>query len=145
MIIDKIENRHMYALPEQMQEALEYFATHDLEGLEPGKYTLPNGLTLKIDEYVPTKENCLYEGHEFIAHLRYIVKGSERLGYCNKSEMTFRELVKEDKALYDGKGGIIRVPKGTFVVLFPQDCHLLKLKDGDDIQVRKASVSIKMK
>ena len=59
--------------------------------------------------------------------------------------MTFRELVKEDKALYDGKGGIIRVPKGTFVVLFPQDCHLLKLKDGDDIQVRKASVSIKMK
>lgn len=143
MIIDKIENRGLYRLPKQMQEALDYFASHDLTELEVGKYELPNGLTMKVDEYVPTGEERSYEGHEAISHLRYLVSGSERLGYANKGEMTFVELVKEDKALYAGQGSILRITPGTFVVLYPQDCHMLKLKDGEQIRVRKVSVSLK--
>lgn len=146
MIIDKIENRALYSLPSGLQEALEYFAVHDLNTMEIGKYTLPNGLTMKIDEYVPEKEGGLYEGHEHTAHLRYLASGSERLGYANKNEMCFNSIVegKEDKALYKGEGSVVRIPTGTFVVLFPQDCHLLKLKDTDNVTVRKVSVSIKL-
>ncbi len=146
MIIDKLENRALYSLPGGLQEALEYFATHDLSALETGKYTLPNGLTMKVDEYIPEKESGLYEGHEHIAHLRYLVSGSERLGYANKKEMCFSSIVegKDDKALYKGEGSVVRVLAGTFVVLFPQDCHLLKLKDTDGSAVRKVSVSIKL-
>jgi len=143
MIVDKIENRHFYRLPAALAEALEYFASHDLEQMEAGKHPLPNGMTMKLDDYVPEKENGLYEGHEAIPHLRYIVHGCERLGYANKAEMTYVETVREDKAMYQGAGGVIRVPAGIFVILYPQDCHLLKLKDGENVSVRKASVSLK--
>ena len=143
MIVDKIENRHFYRLPTPLAEALEYFASHDLEKMEEGKYSLPNGMAMKLDDYIPEKEDGLYEGHEAITHLRYIVHGCECLGYANKAEMTYVETVREDKAVYQGGGGVIRVPAGTFVVLYPQDCHLLKLKAGEGIPVRKASVSLK--
>lgn len=145
MIIDKIENRHLYRLPEPLMEALEYFAHHDLSAFDAGKHVLPNGLTMKVDDYIPTEDQRRYEGHEEVTHLRYVVSGSERLGYANKKEMTFVEMVGEDKAIYAGEGGIVRVPKGTFVVLYPQDCHMLKLKDGAGIAVRKASVSLRGK
>ena len=145
MIIDKIENRKMYRLPKELEDALEYFATHDLTDLDTGKYELPGGMTMKLDEYTPTEDVRTFEGHDGITHLRYVVKGTERLGYANKDEMTFVELIGEDKALYSGEGGCVRVSKGTFVVLYPQDCHMLKLKDEEGVLVRKASVSLKGK
>lgn len=145
MIIDKIENRGRYKLPPEMEEALEYIAENDLAAVEAGKLTLPSGKKLKVDDYIPEKEGGKYEGHEHTAHLRYLVSGSEQLGYADKSEMTFSNLVegKEDKALYDGTGSILRVTPGTFVVLYPEDCHLLKLKDNGS-PVRKVSISVKM-
>lgn len=143
MIIDKIENRNMYRLPTALAEALEYFAEHDLTTMEAGKYVLPNGMAMKLDDYTPSKDGGLYEGHEAITHLRYIVQGSEQLGYANKSDLTYVETIKEDKAMYSGEGGVVRLSSGMFVVLYPQDCHLLKLKDGENIAVRKASVSLK--
>lgn len=145
MIIDKIENRHMYRLPRELSEALEYFATHDLTEPDTGKYVLPSGLIMKIDEYTPTEDVRKFEGHDGITHLRYVVRGAERLGYANKEEMTFVEMAGDDKAIYSGEGGSVRVPKGTFVVLYPQDCHMLKLRDEDGVLVRKASVSLKGK
>ena len=142
MIIDKIENRHFYKLPKQLEEALEYMATTDLTSLAIGEYPLDCGLTLDIDEYTPASDWKKYEGHNYITHLRYIVKGSEKLGYANKQDVEFVEQKKADKFMYTGPESKVRVTEGCFVVLFPQDCHALKLVDQGDVLVRKASVSL---
>lgn len=143
MIIDKIENRHFYQLPQQLAEALEYMATAPLADMEIGEYPLPCGLTMDIDEYTPTADWKNFEGHNYITHLRYIVSGSEKLGYANKEDVTYVETKKADKMMYSGPESEVRVTTGSFVILFPQDCHALKLVDSEGTKVRKASVSLK--
>lgn len=145
MIIDKIENRGFYQLPKELGEALEYMASAPLVEMAVGEYPLPNGLTLDIDEYTPTSDWKKFEGHNYITHLRYIVSGSEKLGYANKSDVTYVETKKADKMMYSGEESRVRVTAGSFVILFPQDCHALKLVDHEGELVRKASVSIKSK
>lgn len=143
MIIDKIENRGFYRLPKPLEEALEYMASAPLDQMAVGEHSLPNGLVLDIDEYTPTSDWKKFEGHDYITHLRYIVCGSEKLGYANKDDVTYAETKKPDKMMYMGEESKVRVTAGSFVVLFPQDCHALKLVDHEGEQVRKASVSIR--
>ena len=142
MIIDKIENRNFYTLPEALAEALEYMAKAPLAEMEPGEYHLPGGQLMEIDEYTPSAGWKNFEGHNYITHLRYIVNGSEQLGYANKNDVEYVETKKADKMMYRGKESRVRVTAGSFVILFPQDCHVLKLADEDGILVRKVSVSI---
>lgn len=142
MIIDKIENRGFYKLPDQLQAALEYMATAPLAEMEIGEYPLECGLTLDIDEYTPNADWKKFEGHNYTTHLRYIVSGSEKLGYANKDDVNFVEQKKADKFMYEGPESKVRVTAGSFVILFPQDCHALKLTDVEGTLVRKASVSL---
>lgn len=142
MIIDKIENRGCYALPKPLAEALEYMASADLAHMELGEHRLPNGLTLDVDEYVCKSDWKNFEGHDYITHLRYVVSGSEKLGYANKEDVTYIETKKKDKMSYSGEESKVRVTAGSFVVLFPQDCHAVKLIDHEGTLVRKASVSL---
>lgn len=142
MIVDKIENRGFYQLPKPLAEALEYMVSAPLDSMAIGEYPLECGLTLDIDEYTPESEWKKFEGHNYITHLRYIVKGSEKLGYANKADVEFVEQKKADKYMYTGAESKVRVTEGSFVVLFPQDCHALKLIDSEGTVVRKASVSL---
>ena len=142
MIIDKIENRHFYKLPKQLEEALEYMASAPLDTMDVGEYPLACGLTMDIDEYTPSSDWKKFEGHNYTTHLRYMVRGSEKLGYANKKDVEFVEQKKADKFMYSGEESKVRVTEGCFVVLFPQDCHALKLVDHEGTQVRKASVSL---
>ena len=141
MIVDKIENHRSYHLPGELQTVAEYMATHDLTLLDPGNYRLPNGMLMCVDEYIPQqKKEPYYRGNEEKTQLRYLIEGSERLGYANKKEMTFVSLISDDQAIYAGEGGFLRIRPGTFVVLFPQDCYMLKLVDKEGIPVRNATV-----
>ena len=144
MIIDKIENRKFYVLPEPLEEALDYMAKLPLEEMPLGEHQLPNGKILDLDEYTPTASRKNFEGHDHIIHLRYLVSGSEVLGYADKQDVTYLETKKPDKMVYSGEGSRVRVTAGCFVVLFPQDCHAVKLVDQEGTLVRKASVSIQI-
>ena len=148
MIIDKLENAHLYySLNKNLEIGLKYLQNTNLLEIADGKYNIDNeniyanvqsGLT-KDEETTP------WEAHKIYTDIQYIINGSEIMCWDNLENFTQTENYSEEKDVVFGtaKGNYFTVPSGYFVIFTPQDAHKPMLKINNPQMVKKVIVKVK--
>lgn len=151
MIIDTLNNRHLYRMPSLpgLNRAFTWLEETDLQNIKPGRYPIEGDFVYALVSDYETKTGDLegrWEAHEVYADLQYVVKGSELVGYAPLREMM---VVKEydetnDYALFDGPGEFIHFAEGMFAIFMPDDAHMPGIAFDEPESVRKVVIKIKI-
>lgn len=128
MIVDRLENYKSYrGVHEHFSKVFAIFekiatgTITDKTVLEEGNVWV-NAPAVVVE----TDEEKLYEAHRDFIDIHYIVSGSEQFGIINIENLS---VVKEynqadDYSLLSGDVECVRLKKGDFCVVFPQDAHI---------------------
>ncbi len=128
MVIDYLKNAALYSgMHPRMVEAFRYLQKGDFAKIEPGRYEIDGAdLFALIQQYDPKpREKARWEAHRKYIDVQYVFTGAELFGYAPLEHL--------DSVAYDeakdfhelkGDGDFLRVPAGTFLILFPQDAHM---------------------
>lgn len=148
MIIDKIENAHLYYnLHERLKLGLEYLQKADMNTLEPGKYEICGEDVFVLVQAYHTKPaiDCNVESHFKYADIQYVISGSEQIGVATLTNQETTVVDREnDYCLYDCETTLIPIEAGIFAIFFPDDVHKPSVQNGQSKSVKKAVVKINL-
>ena len=149
MIIDRMENSAKYAcLGSRIQSALSFLQENNFSQSAPGRYELDGAaLYYLVQEYTPKPVAAgVPEAHRNYIDIQYVAQGEEFIGYADLSQMQAGEyLAEKDFQQAQGKMDLVRVPAGSFMILYPNDAHMPGLTTGAEGPVRKVVVKVKFK
>lgn len=140
MIIDRVENAHLYyGLGKHIDTALTFLKNSDLSTVT--RETLDDG-AIKIGcvEYVTRPlEKCNRENHLVDADIHVCLAGVEVVGYCNLREATAISDYDAsiDKQFFTGPMNYIRLLPGMFALMLTDDVHCAMAADGDPAPAKK--------
>ena len=150
MILAKNDTAQYYkGIHPNLDTALElisddFFATLGTERVDiiPGKIWC----TAFGYDTIPDEES-FFEAHEKFLDIHIMLSGSERVEIASPKNLeVFRSEAENDFWGYRGKGdySLILSP-GSFLVVFPDDAHKIKMQIGKSERVCKAVFKVKIK
>lgn len=139
--------------PAAILKALKYLKNTDFTKIENGTYEIDNqDIFAKIFEIETRK--CTEqkpEAHEKYIDIQFSIEGNELIGFeRNTGNQKIREniLEKDDNAFYE-KGLeneiYLKMNKGNFAILFPNDIHRPGCSVKENKKIRKAVVKVAVK
>ncbi len=148
MIIDKLENAHLYySLSKNLEKGLKYLQSTNLLLTEDGKYIIEGDAIYANVQSGLTKDSMTtpWETHRIYTDIQYVIKGAEIMGWVNLDEFQKTEEYDNDKDVVFGnaQGNYFTVPEGYFVIFTPQDAHKPMLKINTPDYVKKVIVKVK--
>lgn len=145
---DKAEFARQYAKNKALwDKAFAFLKDHDLEKIEPGRYTIDS-----TDAYVtvtdaPSKEfdKTGWESHRKYIDLQYVARGKEKIGVAPVQGATVIKPYDDTKDLanYTTEGQYNIAEPGTFFLFFPQNAHRPSILVDGYNTVKKIVVKIK--
>ncbi|MEN8137812.1 MAG: YhcH/YjgK/YiaL family protein [Bacteroidota bacterium] len=147
MILDKIENTHLYSgLSKRIETALKYLNETNFKELGNGTYDVVKGeifaIVNRYDTIHESEEKL--EAHKKYIDVQFVYEGNEMLGYLTKTDqVVFRDYdEEEDYELYNGKKNMIEFNQGMFAVFFPDDLHAPGIHIETSTRVTKIVVKV---
>ena len=149
MIIDKIENSHLYAgLNERIKKAFDYIHNTDLKNIQPGRYEIDGeNIFALISEYkTKSKEEGKIEAHKIYLDVQYVIEGEELMGYAPLGDQNILEPYKEenDIVFLKGEKSFITVSSGMFAIFFPEDVHMPGINTEKISDVKKLVIKVRI-
>jgi YhcH/YjgK/YiaL family protein len=149
MIIDKIENSHLYKnISERISKSFEYIKTTDLKNLPPGKYPIDGeNIFALISEYKTKSEpEGKLEAHKKYIDVQYVISGEELMGYVPVGNQQILEPYKEDNDIvfFTGDKSFTKVSAGMFAIFFPEDVHMPGIASGKSSTVKKLVIKVRI-
>jgi len=149
MIIDKIENSHLYqGLGERISKAFEYIIKSDLKNLKPGKYEIDGeNIFALISEYkTKSEEEGKLEAHRKYIDVQYVINGEELMGYAPLGDQSILEPYKEgnDIIFFKGEKLFTKVSSGMFAIFFPEDIHMPGIITEEISEVKKLVIKVRI-
>lgn len=150
MIIDVIGNFAFYAeMDKRLRVALPFFErVMKFPDMEEGRYDIDSDRAYGLIRhyYTSKTENIQLEAHRKYIDIHLIIKGHEKMQYqaIKRLVRVISYTADSDCEMLTGNSESIRLSTGKFVILYPQDAHLLKLCDKNPSQVTKAIVKVKI-
>lgn len=147
MIIDNIANRHKYyALGDDIKAALDYFASVDADTIQEADVTVEGTDVVVKVRPMMTKDIavCEFEAHKKYIDIHYVAYGTECIGYSDVrklKELSYSE--EKDIMLLEGKGDILTLDKGDFMITFTQDAHMPCICKESPVNLGKMIAKIK--
>jgi biofilm protein TabA len=152
---DESINRKEFAVSyfrnkERWDKAFTFLKNNNLSKLELKRYDIDgDNLYVSVNEYLTrNSEDARYEVHQKYIDIQYIISGKELIGVVPIS------LKKEVLVPYDANKDVefLTMAEGVehtaipdrFFMFFPSDAHRPNLKDGENSQVRKVVVKVKV-
>lgn len=132
MIIDNIKNASKYfCLGRDFEDALKFML--NCNGIVDEPVALNERVEIKPSSYTTRNEtDCVFEAHKLYADIQFIVNGSECIGYSPIDRLKITSVNDEkDLILLDGKGVNLPLEKGDFIIVFPNDAHMVGLHNGE--------------
>lgn len=145
MIVDNIKNASDYfCLGDNFKRALE-FMKDNMETISES-LVIDENIKINYASYnTKSKEDCFFEAHKKYADIHLILKGGERIGYGLTEEMkAFDTNVENDCIFLEGTGTDIPMETGSFMILFPQDAHMVGMADSKHNSCTKLVAKIKI-
>jgi YhcH/YjgK/YiaL family protein len=142
MIIDKIENAHIYQnIGERISKSFEYIRTNDLKNLPAGRYPIDGeNIFALVSEYQTKSESeGKLEAHKRYIDVQYVISGEELMGYSPLGNQQILEPYKEvnDIVFFNGDKSFTKVSEGMFAIFFPEDVHMPGISTGKISDVKK--------
>ena len=149
MIVDKIENAHLYApLSDKIARALELITDKDIAQKEAGRYDVGTDGTYYLVNRYETKpaEGGKFEAHKKYIDLQYIVSGREILVYAPAGNLEIDTPYDQEKdyVLYKAPQQVTPayLIEGMFCILWPDDTHRPNCSVDGPVDVCKIVVKI---
>jgi YhcH/YjgK/YiaL family protein len=148
MIIDKIENAHIYKnIGERISNSFEYIKATDLKTLPAGKYLIDgDNIFALVSEYKtkPESEGKL-EAHRKYIDVQYVIEGEELMGYIPLGNQQILEPYKEenDIVFFTGDKSFTKVSEGMFAIFFPEDVHMPGIMTNESSTVKKLVIKVR--
>lgn len=148
MICDQLKNASFYEQTHpRFKKAFEYLQKTDFTKAAEGKYEIDGQNIYAIVQEYMTKlpAEGRWEAHRRYMDIQYVVTGEEFIGYASLDSMEAGEYNEEkDIVFLEGKGSMIPVPAGSFMLLAPQDVHKPQIAIHAPQKVKKVVVKVKM-
>jgi YhcH/YjgK/YiaL family protein len=150
MIIDKIENSHIYnGLGKRIEKAFEYINYTDLKNIQPGKYEIDGeNIFALVSEYKTKSESeGKLEAHKKYIDVQYVIDGEELMGYAplNGQEILVPYKEENDIVFFTGDKSFTKVSTGMFAIFFPTDVHMPGINTGKISDVKKLVIKVRIK
>ena len=149
MIVDKIENYHLYAkLLPGFARAFELLRNPQVADQPDGKYEIDNE-NFYICQHYQSKplEQGKLEAHRKYIDIQFIADGCEMMGYSNLENLQIDKPYDSDPdiAFYNtpDKISMIELCKDMFCILYPHDAHMPGLNLDGSSTVHKIVVKVK--
>ena len=148
MIIDKIENAHIYKnIAERISKSFEYIKATDLKNLPAGKYPIDGkNIFALVSEYKSKSEQeGKLEAHRKYIDVQYVIEGEELIGYSPLGSQQILEPYKEenDIVFFTGDKSFTKVSEGMFAIFFPEDVHMPGISTGKISDVKKLVIKVR--
>ena len=148
MIIDKIENAHLYEnISERINKSFEYIRTTDLKNLPAGRYPIDGeNIFALVSEYQTKSESeGKLEAHRKYIDVQYVISGEELMGYAPLGNQQILETYKEENDIefYTGDKSFTKVSEGMFAIFFPEDVHMPGISTGIISDVKKLVIKVR--
>jgi YhcH/YjgK/YiaL family protein len=150
MIVDKIENAHLYnAVSQRLAKALDVLKKEDFSKKADGRYDIDGSNLYYLVQQYQTKptEQCKLEAHKDYIDIQFVSAGEEILAYTpiDNLEITTPYNKEKDIVFYKTPANIssIILTTGMFCVLFPEDAHMPKCQLKSSADVLKIVVKVK--
>lgn len=152
-IDDLFEEEFVYS--KNLQFVVKFIKEKGLDGIlayENGKYTLTSdgGVKLNRSSYVgKEKDVARLENHDKWLDLQLVLDNVEDIGYCDKRKVQEKNITvpyneEKDVTFYSAPlDATIRLTKGFFVLVYPNDLHKPCIKVNDKV-IQKAVFKIKI-
>jgi YhcH/YjgK/YiaL family protein len=149
MIIDKIENAHIYKnLGERIKKSFEYIKATDLKNLPAGKYPIDGeNIFALVSEYkTKAEQEGKLEAHKKFIDVQYVISGEELMGFAPLCNQQILDPYKEenDIVFFTGDKSFTKVSSGMFAVFFPQDVHMPGIVSGKSSSVKKLVIKVRI-
>lgn len=124
-------------------DVLRFLESGPIARLSDGKYEINDQGAFAIIETYETKEasDCFIECHRKYIDIQLVIEGSERIGVCHKSacdEFTYDE--EKDFQKLKGETALLTLEKGSFMIFYPDDAHMPKVRYGESSGIVKKIV-----
>lgn len=102
---------------------------------------------ISIVQPIPRQE-AKYEAHRQYIDIHYCLEGGEIIEWAPVETLTptMEFNTEKDYCLYESpaKATSLLITPGTFAIFFPADAHMPKISDGQNREIRKVVVKIKI-
>lgn len=147
MIVDIFENSNKYYyLNKRFEKAFEYIKSTDFSLMQCGRYEIEgDDIYININEY-NTKKETKMEFHRKYIDIQFITKGEEYIGYSPLKSITVINEYDEKNDIGFAEAGksFVKIKKGMFMILFPEDAHQPCTAVDESICVRKVVVKVRV-
>ena len=147
MIYTEIANiKHYRGLGEYLDKAVDYLASHPLDGIQAGHYDIDGKMVyMNVFDYetIPEEEGFL-EAKKKYADIHMTVTGDEIVGVSDMARVSVKTF-DEEKDLLEVEGPVehyIRLTPGKALITLPEDAHKVKLAAGSPSAVKKAVIKV---
>lgn len=147
MIYTEIANiKHYRGLGEYLDKAVDYLASHPLDGIQAGHYDIDGKMVyMNVFDYetIPEEEG-FFEAHKKYADIHMTVTGDEIVGVSDMARVSVKTF-DEEKDLLEVEGlaeHYIRLTPGKALITLPEDAHKVKLAAGSPSAVKKAVIKV---
>ena len=140
---------YYFQQPERWKKAFQFLKEQNLMELPAGRYEL-NGTNLfvNVDEYISKDEaDARFEAHRKYADIQFVVSGEERIGVVPLNETKSLIPYDNDKDIMflESEFNHYRVANSErFFIFFPEDAHRPGVKMGENSNVRKIVVKVRI-
>lgn len=135
---------------DRWEKAFAFLKNSDLSKLELKKHEIDgDNLYAPVSEYLTlNEEDARFEAHQKYIDIQYVINGKELIGITPmllKKEVLVPYNATEDfEILTVTKSTNYKATPDRFFMFFPSDAHRPGLKDGENSQVRKVVVKVKI-
>lgn len=148
MIKDNIRNYKEYTLVHDgIHKAFNYLINTNLDELSIGVHDISNNdIFAIVSEYKTQNQNIgLWEAHRKYIDVQYLIKGTEKIGYCDINQLIVEKQYDEEADVVLGHldGDYITLREGDFMILFPQDAHKPGKRDKEELNIKKIVIKVK--
>ncbi len=147
MIIDRIENAHLYyGISTEVKTCLQYLEQKQYPLEATPRFQVTDRSSFNVSQYVTKPLNGRgWEAHDHCIDLQFVIKGRETISYANRGQMEYKGKTEgKDHLCYEGEGAVLPLDEGCFCILFPDDVHRTKTMAESASEVTKGVFKIQL-
>lgn len=147
--IELADAKQCNGMQREIEKALEYLATQDLQKLSLGRNEVEgDDIFINRMSYETMEESeSFYEAHVEYIDIHYVLNGCENILVSDVRTMTeVKRELETDFIEYKGQSEVIcKMKPGKVLIVFPNDAHMVKVKEQEVTRVEKIVVKVKIK
>ena len=123
-----------FGLGERLRKGLAWLQETDVLALSPSRIEVDGDKVFAMIQHYDSKPAAkgAWEAHRKYIDIQYVAEGEELMGYANLGALAAGPYdADKDFLLLQGQGTFVKVPAGSFVILFPEDAHMPQIAVDD--------------